>query len=140
MSAGPAMIQPVEGPASGNGAAPPDGERGSLGLGPSFHAMIRPVSALTPRRLEAGAEATVSAPVHHRLRISEADLIQGYGAGSAPLVEPCACGSLIVCISSDIPSGVAAHNATPEHRGWREAGGLQAPSFDVPIRDRRWRR
>jgi hypothetical protein len=56
--------------------------------------------------------------------LSEADLLAGYGeAGGELLVEPCLCGSSIVCERGAIASAVRAHNATPGHAAWAIAAG-----------------
>jgi len=85
-------------------------------------------------RETAAAPATA---VSLRLRVSERELWDAYSGGSAapgPLVEPCACGTPVVCVSDDIPSGVRAHQELPEHRSWRERAEAEAPSFHVPVR------
>jgi hypothetical protein len=56
-------------------------------------------------------------------RLSEADLFASIGPAIAD-VRPCACGRDVICDPRDVPLGVRAHQATPEHRSWREAGGL----------------
>ena len=123
MNAPAVIIRRVEGPATGNGAARP----GEVLPSP-------PASHLNPSAPDPGAVASAAAPFHPRRGLTEADLIRGYSGGPGPLVEPCACGSVIVCISSDIASGVAAHNATPRHRAWSDAGGLgEGPSFEVRV-------
>jgi len=128
MSAEPAILRIGERRASVTTAAP-------VASG-SLPAMTHPASQ--PLGAGPGAVASAAAPFHPRLRVSEAELWSGYSGGPAPLSEPCACGSVIVCISGEIPLGVAAHNATPEHRAWQAAGGMgEGPSFEVPVR-RRW--
>jgi hypothetical protein len=78
------------------------------------------------------APATAASP---RLpALSEAELTAAYRGGSAgpvPLLEPCACGELVVCVSDDIVTGLRAHQAGNAHRAWRDRGGLDAPTFDV---------
>lgn len=132
MSAGPAIIRPVEGPQPATVVAP--GARSG-----TFPAMIRPVDS-QPLGAGQGGAAPVAPPIHPRLRLSEAELLQAYSnpAEPGPVCEPCACGALIVCISDAIAAGYAAHVATPEHQTWRTSGALEVPSFEVRVVDRRW--